>query len=270
MEQMPTHTTKDTARSATRDTKGKSAKQTAKRPARKHAVKASHPSVAGAHPHTSSRAKFVVAYRLFYAALAIVAIAAQYSKSTGHFMFKPANFFSYFTIESNLLAIAAFIAGAWFIAVRKPLPRWFSLFRGATTVYMVLTAIIFAALLRGTSVQNDFSVDWADNVMHVVFPVIVALDWLLVPPHRSISWKQAAWWLAFPLLWLAYTLGRGTLTNWYPYPFLVPSTGGYIRVAGYCLLVAAAILTIGTLVKLVPALTPMALPKPKEAKARRA
>ena len=28
------------------------------------------------------------------------------------------------------------------------------------------------------------------------------------------------WWLVFPLVWTAYTLIRGAIVDWYPYPFL--------------------------------------------------
>ena len=234
----------------TRTHKATKGARAAKPPARRH--QAAHHSIAAAHPHTSGRAKFVAGYRIFYGLLALAAIIAQYARSTGHAAFNPVNFFSYFTIESNLLAAAAFLLGAWFIIARRPLPHWFNLFRGGVVVYMVLTGIIFALLLKDTSVQNDFSLLWADDVMHVVFPIIVAIDWLLVPPHRNITIRRAAVWLIFPVVWLAYTLWRGAVTGWYPYPFLVPDEG-YLRVAGYCLVVASVIIVIGGLVKLVPA-----------------
>lgn len=37
----------------------------------------------------------------------------------------------------------------------------------------------------------------------------------------------------FPLAFLVYTLIRGPLAHWYPYPFLDPSHGGYGRVVIY-------------------------------------
>ena len=42
-------------------------------------------------------------------------------------------------------------------------------------------------------------------------------------------------WLAFPAVYLGYTIIRGALTGWYPYPFLDPSqTDGYGGVAIWC------------------------------------
>ena len=39
-------------------------------------------------------------------------------------------------------------------------------------------------------------------------------------------------WLAFPFLWLSYTLVRGEAEDWYPYPFVDVSKLGYDGVLG--------------------------------------
>jgi hypothetical protein len=72
-------------------------------------------------------------------------------------------------------------------------------------------------------------------------PIVVIADWLYQPPLSKVSAKQALWWLAFPLTYLVYTLIRGSITNWYPYPFLNPDkVGGYGGVALYCVAILAA------------------------------
>jgi hypothetical protein len=37
--------------------------------------------------------------------------------------------------------------------------------------------------------------------------------------------------LVWPLLWIAYTLIHGAITDWYPYPFIDVVTKGYGKVA---------------------------------------
>jgi hypothetical protein len=37
-------------------------------------------------------------------------------------------------------------------------------------------------------------------------------------------------WLAYPLVWFAYTLIRGASVDWYPYPFVDVAAHGYGRV----------------------------------------
>ncbi len=46
----------------------------------------------------------------------------------------------------------------------------------------------------------------------------------------NVSFKQAMAWLSLPGAFLAYSLIRGPIVNWYPYPFLDPGHG-YVPVA---------------------------------------
>ena len=65
-------------------------------------------------------------------------------------------------------------------------------------------------------------------------------DWLIDPPRGRIEMRRALIWLAYPLLYAAYSLIRGPRAAWYPSPFLDPQrAGGYGVVALYCLGIAA-------------------------------
>lgn len=130
--------------------------------------------------------------------------------------FSPANHFSYFTILSNVIAAIVLLVGAF-----RPVPDGF---RGAAVLYMVTTGIVYAVLLRGVDVQTP---DLANHTLHIVMPILVVVDWLLDPPQRPIAFRRALWWLAFPLAYLGYTLLRGPIVDWYPYPFVDPRTNGY-------------------------------------------
>jgi hypothetical protein len=71
----------------------------------------------------------------------------------------------------------------------------------------------------------------------------MVLDWVIDPPRRTISFRQAVWWLLYPLGFLAYSLIRGPIADWYPYPFLDPDeNGGYPGVLATCLAIAAGVL----------------------------
>jgi hypothetical protein len=56
------------------------------------------------------------------------------------------------------------------------------------------------------------------------------VDWLLFPPKFKFSLQHTILWLAFPLVYLAYALIRGSIVNWYPYPFLDPPQVGWASV----------------------------------------
>lgn len=185
--------------------------------------------------------RFVVVYRLFFAALTAVAIVTQVQQNIDNGIFNPANFFSFFTVQSNTLVAVVFIAGA-FVAIKGKTSKVFDLFRGAAALYMTITGIIFAALLSGLQQEVQTTVPWVNTVLHYVMPIVAVADWLLVRPER-IPFKRALVWIALPLAYLPYSLVRGELTGWYPYPFLNPSrSGGYIGVLGYAICIAAVTL----------------------------
>lgn len=49
-------------------------------------------------------------------------------------------------------------------------------------------------------------------------------------PRPRAGRLTVLWSLLFPVLWLAYTLVRGAIWKWYPYPFLDVTSHGYARV----------------------------------------
>ena len=49
----------------------------------------------------------------------------------------------------------------------------------------------------------------------------------------------------YPLAWLAFTLVRGAVIDWYPYPFVDVVAHGYARVAINCLVVAVLFVGLG-------------------------
>lgn len=149
------------------------------------------------------------------------------------------NFFSYFTIQSNIV-VAVVLAVSGVIQLRRPVGRRLDLVRGAATVYISITGVVYALLLSNIDVNTPLP--WANVVLHYVVPVAMVVDWLLDLPERVIEFRTAVVWLAYPLIYLAYTLLRGPAVDWYPYPFLDPGPHGYgyVAVMSLCVAVAAA------------------------------
>ena len=150
----------------------------------------------------------------------------------------PVNFFSYFTIESNLIAVAALLlaAATW----RGPRSANIDFFRGAATTYMTVTFVVFALLLADTDV--DTAIVWVDRVLHRVIPIVMMADWLLDPPSARIDLRRAWWWVAYPMAWVVYTMIRGAIVGTYPYPFLDPANGGYGVVLAYSVAILVGML----------------------------
>jgi hypothetical protein len=167
-------------------------------------------------------------YRLGFALLVIAAIATVALDLQANGRFEPANFFSFFTIQSNLIAVFVFLVGAAFPGMRS----WgWTLVRGQAVLVMTVTLVVFALLLADTDV--DVTLPWVDTVVHRVMPIAVIADWLIEPPVVAIPFRTSLVWLTYPLLYAAYTLIRGAIVGWYPYPFLDPGNGGFGSVAIY-------------------------------------
>lgn len=168
-------------------------------------------------------------YRLGFALLTIAAIVTVSADLAAHGRFEPGNFFSYFTIQSNVIAVTVFLVGALRPAAAS---SWaWTLVRGQAVLVMTVTLVVFALLLAGTDV--DVVTPWVDTVVHRIMPIAVIADWLIDPPAASIPFRTSLIWLTYPLLYAGYTLIRGAIVGWYPYPFLDPANGGYASVAVY-------------------------------------
>ena len=89
------------------------------------------------------------------------------------------NFFSFFTIQSNIIAgVVLLIVGAGTLLNVKA-NRQFAFIRGAATLYMVITGIVFALLLAGLAERLQLTVPWVNMVLHYLIPIVMLVDWLL-------------------------------------------------------------------------------------------
>jgi hypothetical protein len=181
------------------------------------------------------RVAAIRAYRALAAIAVLVAISYQVTKGLEHRGFSATDYFSYFTELSNLFAAAMFLYGA--VGPAGTRSRTVELLRGAAVVYMLTTGIVYAVLLSG----QDVTYPWVNTILHRAMPIAVALDWLIDPPRVRLQPRETMLWLSFPLVYVAYTLTRGAIVNWYPYFFVDPTRhGGYLLVAGDC-----AAITVG-------------------------
>ena len=205
-------------------------------------------------------------------AIALVsATAAQFSRTVGNALTKTeahashlptviSNFFSYFTIESNLSSAILLVVAAIWTWTRgrdgRREPAGLSLLLACVSTYMIVTGVVYNILLRGIE-DPTTSVAWANEVLHVVGPLFLLADVLVAPRRGALPWRALAVVIAFPVVWAVYTLIRanaitGPATGnpwWYPYPFLDPHLqGGYGGVALNIVGIAAAMGVIGAAV----------------------
>jgi len=172
-------------------------------------------------------------YKILFGLLGLSAVVTEIVVLVNANTFDPGNFFSYFTILGNIFAFIMLFVGAYvLISARKS--RVIDGLRGAATLYMVVTGIVFATLLAGIEGATFTAVPWDNVVLHYIMPVALLVDWLIDRPTNRVSYKTSLLWLIVPLAYVIYTLIRGPIVQWYPYPFLNPEPNGYgaVLVAG--------------------------------------
>ena len=151
------------------------------------------------------------------------AVAGQLQYLADNDLLNPVNFFSYFTMLSNVLACLMLVG----LELRggEPLGRFARWARGGVTLYMTMTGLIYAVLLAPIAADVSTQLPWVNFVVHMAAPLVVFADWVLSADAPRVDARRALLWLTFPVLWLGYTFVRGAIVDWYPYPFLDPRAG---------------------------------------------
>lgn len=187
--------------------------------------------------------------RIAAAGVIIAAIVAQLVHSLAlmpdiaHFL---VNFFSYFTILSNALAAIVLLVGAYFCFTVRRDPGWYNLALAMIVTYMATTGVVYNLLLRGIALEQGSTVPWSNEVLHLIAPIYLVVVWIITPGKSPLRWTALWAIVAFPLVWTVYTMIRGAVVGWYPYPFLNPAQpGGYGAVFVYMVAIAGFIGLMG-------------------------
>lgn len=166
----------------------------------------------------------MTAYRMLAALIGWGALALQYwlmmnADAPTDPVNRTINFFSYFTILTNILAALAMTAPA--IAPNTALGRFFDKpgVRTAIATYIIVVSITYHLLLRDLWDPQGLQ-KIADYTLHYGTPALFVIDWLLFVPKRDLAWSSAIKALVFPLLYLGWTLYHGSWSGFYPYPFV--------------------------------------------------
>jgi hypothetical protein len=167
--------------------------------------------------------------RLAFAASAVIAMTYQFAELNATVPgFSAGNFFSFFTIQTNVLAAAMLALAA--VVPRRERSRLFDAVRGGIALYISITGVVFALLLSGLQEELDTHTAWVDFTVHKLIPIVFVADWIVDPPRHRFPLRLGLAWLGYPVAWFAYTLVRGEGENWYPYPFVDVMRHGYGRV----------------------------------------
>lgn len=155
-------------------------------------------------------------------------------------------YFSFFTIESNILVTICFT-----FLLLKPNSTIGTFFQKpenitAVTLYILIVGIVYNVILRFLWAPTGFQ-KLADELLHTLIPIFVLVYWYFFAEKSSLKYNHIFRWLLFPTLFLIYTLIRGHFVTYYPYPFLDVGILGYPTVMQNSFFMVFAFLVIGNL-----------------------
>jgi hypothetical protein len=179
---------------------------------------------------------FASAFAALIALIAWLAFAAQTDVSIGRDLSRGltvvdgiermSSYLTNLTVLANAICFSCVAARA-----TSPLGRFFRKppVVTAIVVYMVFVGLAYNLLLRHLYTPSGYRA-LLTECLHSLLPFLSALYWLLFVPRFHPTLKKCLLWLIYPLCYLAVTLWRGSISDFYPYPFINVSKLGYPHV----------------------------------------
>lgn len=177
-------------------------------------------------------------WHLLTALLAVLSIGTQlllvigninigFGESGAPLWQRVSEFFSYFTIQSNLLIAVAAIM----LAVQPDRDgAVFRVLRIAGLFGITVTLVVYQLLL--SHLANFAGAAAVSNIgLHYVVPACAILGWLCFGPRRLVTWTALFLAMLWPLAYVGLTIVQGMITGFYPYPFVNIETLGFLRAA---------------------------------------
>jgi hypothetical protein len=153
------------------------------------------------------------------------------------------NYFSFFTILSNIL-VAVMMTALAMNPIRESAA--FGPLRLDSLLMITITGLVYLIVLAPLWNPQGWQAV-ADYGLHYVVPLLVLVGYGVFGPRPRLSFGNILPALAIPAVWIGYTLIRGAIVNWYPYPFIDVDKHGYgmVTINILVILVIALVLAVG-------------------------
>ena len=164
--------------------------------------------------------------------------------------FRPFEYFAYFSIVGAVFAGALLLATGVRAFKQLEEGKRLEIARLSLTVAMIVVVVVYHALLADVASDvRDGDYVWPvfpNEFIHTYGPVLIVIDYLLSNKEFKLRMRAAFWVVAFPLLWLTFSVIRGIITNWWPYWFINPNgEGGVSGMLSYIAAIAFFFIILG-------------------------
>lgn len=180
-------------------------------------------------------------------------VAWQVTDRIANNVFRPFEYFAYFSIDTAIIAGLVLVITGLGILLKQEDTKWVEISRLSLTVALIVVGVVYHLLLADAAPDiRDAGYQWPvlpNQIIHTYAPILIVFDYLLSVKAFQIKLRAALWVAVFPLVWLAFSVIRGSLDGWWPYWFIDPNgDGGLTGMLSYVGAITVFFLILGFLV----------------------
>ncbi len=159
--------------------------------------------------------------------------------------------YKYYTMQTNLFVAIWLTLAIIFHNKNKRLNRIRGVFKGAITIYITITFIVFIIMLR--TLYNPLSIidKFTNIIAHYAIPIAFLIDWLFTEKTIKYKWLNLVFWIIYPILYFILAITHGKLTGDYLYPFLDIAVIGRVYFSLAVVILFIGFLALGSILILI-------------------
>jgi hypothetical protein len=169
----------------------------------------------------------LVVSRLALGLALIGSVTWQVTDRIANDLFRPAEYFAYFSIVTAIVAGLFLITTGFGLLLNIEDTKWVEVARLSLAVALIVVGVVYHALLAGAANDvRDGDYAWPvlpNEIIHTYAPILAVIEYLISVKAFRIRLRAFVWVAVFPLTWLVLSIVRGIATNWWPYWFINPN-----------------------------------------------
>jgi hypothetical protein len=142
-------------------------------------------------------------------------------------IFRPFEYFAYFSIVTAIVAGLFLVTTSFGLMLKIEDTKWVEIARLSMAVALIVVGVVYHALLADAANDvRDGDYAWPvlpNEIIHTYAPILAAIEYLISVRAFRIRLQAFVWVAIFPLIWLVFSIVRGSATNWWPYWFINPN-----------------------------------------------
>lgn len=158
-----------------------------------------------------TRRNFSIVYKFLIILSIILGVGINLIKTTSII-----SMISYYTIQSNIICLISYIYFVYIEIRKKAKEDRYYIIKGAITIAILITGIIYRFALIPNNFQMDVSNTISSNdisniIVHTISPVMVLLDYILFDEKGHLKLYYSLCWLFIPIGYGIYVYIYGGL-----------------------------------------------------------